>query len=43
MTPLHSYAQPPIPRREVPTMREWLERHQEPQPSFWARLWGRFG
>jgi hypothetical protein len=37
----HSTAQPRIPREQVPTMAEWLKRHNRPEPKGLARWWRR--
>lgn len=34
-------AHPPIPREQVPTMSEWLKRHNRPEPTGLARWWRR--
>jgi len=34
-------AHPPIPRSQVPDMREWLKRHNRPEPTGLARWWRR--
>lgn len=34
-------AHPPIPREQVPTMAEWLKRHNRSEPTGLARWWRR--